>query len=151
MFIEIQFQMRTGLKNQIQMYWSMYSCFFCIERLNFFSLIFRFMCCLLRTFVQILSLDFWLQASDRRKGQEAFGPSSTVLKNHVLHNKCVCAELRPNLRPHGLQPSRFLWPWNFPGKNKSVGCHFLLQGIFPTLGSNPHLLSLLRRLKTFTI
>ena len=151
MFIEIQFQMRTGLKNQIQMYWSMYSCFFCIERLNFFSLIFRFMCCLLRTFVPILSLDLWLQASDRRKGQEAFGPSSTVLKNHVLHNKCVYAELRPTLRPHGLQPSRFLWPWNFPGKNKRVGCHFLLQGIFPTLGSNPHLLSLLRRLKTFTI
>ena len=23
-------------------------------------------------------------------------------------------------------------PWNFPGKNTGVGCHFLLQGIFPT-------------------
>ena len=22
--------------------------------------------------------------------------------------------------------------WNFPGKNTGVGCHFLLQGIFPT-------------------
>ena len=28
----------------------------------------------------------------------------------------------------------------FPGKNTRVGCHFLLQGIFPTQGSNPHLL-----------
>ena len=27
-----------------------------------------------------------------------------------------------------------------PGKNTGVGCHFLLQGIFPTQGSNPHLL-----------
>ena len=25
----------------------------------------------------------------------------------------------------------------FPGKNNSMGCHFLLQGIFPTQGSNP--------------
>ena len=27
-------------------------------------------------------------------------------------------------------------PWNSPGKNTGVGCHFLLQGIFPTQGSN---------------
>ena len=27
--------------------------------------------------------------------------------------------------------------WDFPGKNTGVGCHFLLQGIFPTQGSNP--------------
>ena len=31
----------------------------------------------------------------------------------------------------------------FPGKNTGVGCHFLLQGIFPTQGLNPHLLCLL--------
>ena len=31
----------------------------------------------------------------------------------------------------------FLHPWDFPGKNTGVGCHFLLQGIFPTQGSNP--------------
>ena len=30
-----------------------------------------------------------------------------------------------------------------PGKNTGVGCHALLQGIFPTQGSNPHLLHLL--------
>ena len=27
-------------------------------------------------------------------------------------------------------------PWDFPGKNTEVGCHFLLQGIFPTQGLN---------------
>ena len=37
-------------------------------------------------------------------------------------------------------PARFLCQWNFPGKNTGVGCHFLLQGIFPTQGSNPGLL-----------
>ena len=30
--------------------------------------------------------------------------------------------------------------WNFPGKNTGVGCRFLLQGFFPTQGSNPSLL-----------
>ena len=31
-------------------------------------------------------------------------------------------------------------PLSIPGKNTGVGCHALLQGIFPTQGSNPHLL-----------
>ena len=31
----------------------------------------------------------------------------------------------------------------FQAKNTGIGCHFLLQGIFPTQGSNPHLLYLL--------
>ena len=30
-------------------------------------------------------------------------------------------------RPHGLQPTRLLCPWDFPGKNTGVGCHCLLQ------------------------
>ena len=33
--------------------------------------------------------------------------------------------------------------WDSPGKNTGVGCHALLQGIFLTQGSNPHLLCLL--------
>ena len=36
-----------------------------------------------------------------------------------------------------LQPTRLLCPWDFPGKDTGLGCHFLLQGIFPTQGSNP--------------
>ena len=30
-------------------------------------------------------------------------------------------------QPHGLQPSRLLHPWDFPGKSTGVGCHCLLQ------------------------
>ena len=30
--------------------------------------------------------------------------------------------------------------WDFSDKNTGVGCHFLLQGIFPTQSSNPRLL-----------
>ena len=43
----------------------------------------------------------------------------------------------------GLHSPRLFCPWDFSGKNTGVGCHFLLQGIFPTLESNLHLLSLL--------
>ena len=46
-----------------------------------------------------------------------------------------------SLQPHGLQPTRLLCPRDSPGKSTGVGCHFLLQGIFPTQGSNlglPH-------------
>ena len=44
------------------------------------------------------------------------------------------------LRPHGLQPTRLLCSRDFPGKNTGVGCHFLLQEIFPTQGLNLSLL-----------
>ena len=48
-----------------------------------------------------------------------------------------------SVQPRGLQPSRLLCPWDSPGKNTGAGCHFLFQGIFPTQGSNLHLLYLL--------
>ena len=36
--------------------------------------------------------------------------------------------------------TKLLHPWDFQGKSTGVGCHFLLQRIFPTQGSNPGLL-----------
>ena len=39
-----------------------------------------------------------------------------------------------SLQPHGPWPARLLCPWDSPGKNTGVGCHFLLQGIFLTQG-----------------
>ena len=45
-----------------------------------------------------------------------------------------------SLQPHGLQLSRFLCPWDSPGKNTGVGFHFLLQEISPTQGLNTGLL-----------
>ena len=32
-----------------------------------------------------------------------------------------------SVRPHGRQPTSLLCPWDSPGKNTGVGCHFLLQ------------------------
>ena len=31
-----------------------------------------------------------------------------------------------SVRPHGLQPTRLLRPWDFPGKSTGMGCHCLL-------------------------
>ena len=39
-----------------------------------------------------------------------------------------------SLQPDGLQSSRLLCPWDFPGKNTGAGEHFLLQGNLPDLG-----------------
>ena len=56
---------------------------------------------------------------------------------------CVCSLVSDSLRPHGLGPAKLLCPWDSSGKNTGVGCPFLLQGIFPTQGSNRYLLYLL--------
>ena len=55
--------------------------------------------------------------------------------------KVLVAQLCPTLlRPRGLEPARLFCPWDSPSKNTGVGCHALLQGIFPAQGSNPGLL-----------
>ena len=41
--------------------------------------------------------------------------------------KWSCSVMSDSLRPHGLQPTRLLHPWDFPGKCTGVGCHCLLQ------------------------
>ena len=38
-------------------------------------------------------------------------------------------------QPHGLQPTRLLHPWEFPGKSTGVGCHCLLQARIKSSGS----------------
>ena len=43
------------------------------------------------------------------------------------------------LATYGLWPAKFLCPWDSPGKSTGVGCHILLQRIFPTQGSHPSL------------
>ena len=46
-----------------------------------------------------------------------------------------CSVVSDSLQPHGLYR-----PWNSPGQNTRVGSHSILQGIFPTQGSNRGLL-----------
>ena len=60
-----------------------------------------------------------------------------VLNRDLKYFVCVyaCSVMSNSLWPHGRQLARLLCPWDFPGKNTRVGCHFLLQGIFPTEGT----------------
>ena len=44
-----------------------------------------------------------------------------------------------SLRPLGLQPTRLLHPWDFPGKSTGVGCHCLL--CFSTLMASKPVIS----------
>ena len=60
------------------------------------------------------------------------------IRSHQVSESCSIVS--NSLRPYELQSSRLLCPWDSPGKNNGVGCHLLLQGIFLTQGSNPHLL-----------
>ena len=55
---------------------------------------------------------------------------TTWFSNHTLCNHLDCS---PGL-------AQLLCPWDFPGKNTGVDCHFLLQGIFLMQGSDPGLL-----------
>ena len=52
-------------------------------------------------------------------------------RNSYKHEGQYCLTLRASHGP--------LCPWDSPGKNTGVGCRALLQGIFPTQGSNPGL------------
>ena len=71
---------------------------------------------------------------------------NTFLKTkYATNNKALLCERAKSLqsvvfnslRPRGLQPARLLCPWGSPGKRTGVGCHALLQGVFPTQGLNP--------------
>ena len=54
-----------------------------------------------------------------------------------MHCCCLVAKSCLTLATPWIVAMRLLCPWDFPGKDTGVGCYFLLQGIFPTLGSNP--------------
>ena len=62
----------------------------------------------------------------------------------VISHSCMLSHLvtSNSLWSPRLYPARLLCPWDSPGKNTGVrmSCHFILQGIFLTQGSNPPLL-----------
>ena len=54
--------------------------------------------------------------------------------SHTYSSGCISEVVSDSLRPHELQPTRFLRPWDFPGKITGMGCHCVLQEIFLTQG-----------------
>ena len=64
----------------------------------------------------------------------------------VCVHACACACVLSHVQLFvtlGLQPAKLLCPWSVSGKITGVSCHVLLQGLFLTQGSEPHLLGLL--------
>ena len=74
---------------------------------------------------------------------------ATVAWKHIYHTAVVLTYLTSGILifARSVVSDSFETPWtvahqaqDFPGKSTGVGCHFHLQGIFPTQGSNPNLL-----------
>ena len=87
----------------------------------------------------------WVQSP----GQEDPLDKKMATHSNTLAWKIPWTEEHGRLQSMGSQRVRLLHQWDFPGKNTGVGCHFLLQEIFPTQGLNPglpHCRSLLYRL-----
>ena len=92
----------------------------------------------------------WILASDNLVGNHtSVAKSSERLGKPLLSSELMFLIFRMRsifmlshlsvsdpLRLHGQSPTRLLCSWRFPGKNTGVGCHFLLQRIFLTQGSN---------------
>ena len=88
----------------------------------------------------------WMQSSKEKQreirkrprlvwGRELRLPLELLRVSHAPR-QAVCG--------HGLQPSRLLRPWDFPGKSTGVGCHCLLSDTLFPLGSHkPRWLTLL--------
>ena len=82
----------------------------------------------------------------KRKEILTHAPTSMKLEDimwsEITEEQSVSHSVVSNsLQPQDCSPApRLLGPWDFPGKNTGVGCHFLLQGIFPTQEWNPGLL-----------
>ena len=94
------------------------------------------------------ALNFFPQLLMERKVMFWFLSLSCSVTDFCKHQTlvCVCVCVCESLSYVWLfvtpwtQAARLLYPWNFPGKNVAVRCHFLIQGIFPTSGSNLGLL-----------
>ena len=82
---------------------------------------------------------FCLHVHSQGLSLEKSGPEQVDLSGNL--SEYVSHSVVPDsLQLHGLQPTRVVCPWNFPGKDTGVGGHFLLQVIFLAQGSNPVLL-----------
>ena len=86
---------------------------------------------------RLSALDTWVSLNCTR-----FRECNDSIHNHNTQLSCVQSHFSHVwlfVTPW-TQPTRLLRPWNSPGKNTGMGCHFLLWRIFPTQGLNLWLL-----------
>ena len=86
----------------------------------------------------------WSQVKTLLLTEQEFVVISCYMIVIRLHKVSCCCDLVSKLLYYFTTlwtvACRLLCPWDFPGKNTGVDCHFLLQGIFMTQGSNASLL-----------
>ena len=63
--------------------------------------------------------------------------STSFYKSTITDNVQSLSRVQHFATPWTKGACQALLPMGFSGKNTGAGCHFLLQGIFPTQGSNP--------------
>ena len=84
---------------------------------------------------------FWAAEGIRAEAQVRRGEQTQAWPFLLSPSRLAVADGYCCLVTHGLQPTKILRSWDFPGKNTGVGSHFLLKGIILTQGSKlPHLL-----------
>ena len=79
----------------------------------------------------------------KRQIEVCFEKRNGIRRRRSRKTRCMYAVSKscPLSATQGLQPPRLFCPWDSPGKNTRVGCHFLLQGILPDPGIKPGSLS----------
>ena len=97
----------------------------------------------LQSDANVINVTYKCNTSNKKSCEQHLGKQTTEIKLFYVYLCSVSSVMSDSLRPYGLQPARFLCPWDSPGKNTRVGFHALLQGIFPTQGSKPNLQHLL--------
>ena len=94
---------------------------------------------------QIVNIFPWKGSRPQIKNQSAYGNSLERAVGHI--HACMRVQSFQSCLtlcdPTDCSPPGSFVHEDSPGKNTGVGCHFLLQGIFLTQGSNQHLLILL--------
>ena len=83
------------------------------------------------------SYSYISKVSSHKRSSELQYQSKVSITKHMEHRSsetiaaaaAAAASLQscPSLRPHRQQPTRLPRPWDSPGKNTGVGCHFLLH------------------------
>ena len=70
------------------------------------------------------------QAGEHSRGQDWAEDGGQVTLSQWVGCCCCCSValvMSDSVRPHRWQPTRLLCPWDSPGRNTGVGCHFLLH------------------------
>ena len=78
------------------------------------------------------SASLWGLLAEKAKAAEVQPLPPFLLPVSSCMHGCAVAQLCLTLAALWTAATRFLYPWDFPGKDAGVGCHFLLQGTFPT-------------------